>query len=125
MYKYGPQPFISEIDPSCKAEDLGDNAVKAGMYGLKNLKIIVKNLPEWTNEDDYRYERLTDSYKEVIIQMQRYLLHAMVSVGGIYLDEPRRDNKQPIIRFRSESRTERSTEFYIGNSDGIAGMVAR
>ena len=113
MYKYGPQPFISEIDPSCKAEDLGDNAVKAGMYGLKNLKIIVKNLPEWTNEDDYRYERLTDSYKEVIIQMQRYLLHAMVSVGGIYLDEPRRDNKQPIIRFVPKAEQKEALNFIL------------
>ena len=23
MYKYGPQPFINEVDPSCKSEDLG------------------------------------------------------------------------------------------------------
>ena len=48
MYKYGPQPFINELDPSCKAEDLGDDAVKAGKYGLKNLKVIMKNLSEWT-----------------------------------------------------------------------------
>lgn len=113
MYKYGPQPFISEIDPSCKAEDLGDNAVKAGMYGLKNLKIIVKNLPEWTSEDDYQYERLTDSYKEVIIQTQRYLLHAMVSVGGIYLDEPRRDYKQPIIRFVPKAEQKEALKFIL------------
>lgn len=113
MYKYGPQPFINEVDPSCKAEDLGDNAVKAGEYGLKNLKVIMKNLPEWTKEDDYDYERLTDSYKEVIMQMQRYLLHAMVSVGGIYFDEPRRDNETPVIRFVSKEKQKEALNFIL------------
>ena len=36
-------------------------------------------------EDDHQYERLPESYQEVIMQMQRYLLHAMVSIGGIIL----------------------------------------
>ena len=73
MYKYGPQPFINELDPSCKAEDLGDDAVKAGKYGLKNLKVIMKNLSEWTKDDDFQYTRMSEAYKEVIMQMQRYL----------------------------------------------------
>jgi len=29
----------------------------------------MKNLPEWTYEDDHQYERLTESYQEVIMQM--------------------------------------------------------
>lgn len=113
MYKYGPQPFINEVDPSCKAEDLGDDVVKASMYGLKNLKVIMKHLPEWTNEDDHQYERLTDSYKEVIMQMQRYLLHAMVSVGGIYFDEPRRDNEKQIIRFVPKAEQKEALNFVL------------
>lgn len=113
MYKYGPQPFINEFDPSCKAEDLGDNAVKAGKYGLKNLKVIMKNLRQWTQEDDYRYERLTDSYKEIIMQMQRYLLHAMVSVGGIYFDEPRRDDTRPVIRFVPKAEQKEALNFVL------------
>lgn len=111
MYKYGPQPFINEVDPSCKSEDLGDNAVKAGRYGLKNLKLIMKNLPEWTYEDDHQYERLTESYQEVIMQMQRYLLHAMVSIGGIYFDEPRRDSEKPVIRFVPKAEQKEALKF--------------
>lgn len=113
MYKYGPQPFINEVDPSCKAEDLGNDAVKAGKYGLKNLKLIMKNLPEWTKEDDYDYEHLTDSYKELITQMQRYLLHAMVSIGGIYFDEPRRDSETPVIRFVSKEKQKEALKFVL------------
>ena len=111
MYKYGPQPFINEVDPSCKSEDLGDNAVKAGRYGLKNLKLIMKNLPEWTYEDAPQYERLTESYQEVIMQMQRYLLHAMVSIGGIYFDEPRRDSEKPVIRFVPKAEQKEALKF--------------
>lgn len=111
MYKYGPQPFINELDPSCKSEDIGDNVVKAGEYGMKNLKVIMKNLPEWTKEDDNDYTRLSDAYREVVMQMQRYLLHAMVSVGGIYLDEPRRDNTKQIIRFVPKEEQKAALKF--------------
>ena len=113
MYKYGPQPFINELDPSCKAEDLGDDAVKAGKYGLKNLKVIMKNLPEWTKDDDFQYTRMSEAYKEVIMQMQRYLLHAMVSIGGIYLDEPRRDNTKEIIRFVPKKEQKEALNFVL------------
>lgn len=113
MYKYGPQPFINELDPSCKSEDLGDDAVKAGKYGLKNLKVIMKHLPEWTNDDDPDYTRLTDSYQEVITQMQRYLLHAMVSLGGIYSEEPRRDNDTPVIRFMPKAEQKEALKFVL------------
>ena len=113
MYKYGPQPFMNEVDPSCKAEDLGDNAVKASEYGIKNLKVIMKHLPEWTNEDDPEYERLRDTYVEVIVQLQRYLLHTMVSLGGIYVDEPRRDVENPIIRFASRTEQKEALKFLL------------
>lgn len=113
MYKYGPQPFINELDPSCKAEDLGDDAVKAGRYGIKNLKVIMKHLPEWTKEDDFQYTRMAEAYQEIVMQMQRYLLHAMVSIGGIYLDEPRRDNMKAIIRFVPKEEQKEALNFVL------------
>ena len=125
MYKYGPQPFINEVDPSCKSEDLGDNAVKAGRYGLKNLKLIMKNLPEWTYEDDHQYERLTESYQEVIMQMQRYLLHAMVSIGGIYFDEPRRDSEKPVIRFVPKAEQKEALKFIMETMMSIPVRLIR
>ena len=71
----------------------------------------MKNLPEWTYEDDHQYERLTESYQEVIMQMQRYLLHAMVSIGGIYFDEPRRDSEKPVIRFVPKAEQKEALKF--------------
>ena len=111
MYKYGPQPFINEYDPSCKAEDLGDNSTKAGRYGIKNLKTIIGNLPEWTKEDDNDYKQMTELYTQIIMQMQRYLLHSMVSIGGIRLDEPMRDNEAKAISFVSREEQKEALDF--------------
>ena len=40
-YRYGKQQFRTRLDPSSVEEDLGDDAMKAGVYGIKNLKIIL------------------------------------------------------------------------------------
>ncbi|MCP4911351.1 MAG: DUF5117 domain-containing protein, partial [Bacteroidetes bacterium] len=47
MYRFGPS---GGIDPSSQTEDLGDNAIKASEYGIKNLKRIIPELMEWTTE---------------------------------------------------------------------------
>ena len=38
-------------DPRCLSEDLGDDAVKASSYGIRNLQRILPNLPAWTHEE--------------------------------------------------------------------------
>ena len=40
-YRYGKQQFRTRLDPSSVEEDLGDDAMKAGAFGIKNLKIIL------------------------------------------------------------------------------------
>ena len=45
------------------------------------------------------------------MQMQRYLLHAMVSIGGIYFDEPRRDSEKPVIRFVPKAEQKEALKF--------------
>lgn len=112
MYKFGPQPFINEYDPACKAEDLGDNSVKASEYGIKNLKVIMKNLNEWTKEKDPDYTRLFETYKQVWQQMQRYLMHVSVSLGGIYSEMPvRNDGGQPVLHFAPKEEQKAALDF--------------
>ena len=38
MYRFGHQQAGGVVDPSSQTEDLGDDAMKASMYGIKNLK---------------------------------------------------------------------------------------
>src|SRR6056300_797690 len=39
-------------DPNSQTENIGDDPVKASSYGLKNLKIVAKNLEEWTTSNE-------------------------------------------------------------------------
>ena len=70
-------------DPRAQTEDLGDNAMLASEYGIKNLKRILVNVPEWTKEEGDRYENLSQMYGQVVGQFSRYMGHVLRNVGGI------------------------------------------
>ena len=71
-------------DPRSQTEDLGDNSVKASEYGIKNLKRVMEDLPQWTKEDNDQYADLTMMYGEVLSQFNRYRNHVMKNIAGIY-----------------------------------------
>lgn len=70
-------------DPRFQNEDLGDNAMKAGAYGIKNLKRIVPNLMEWTKAANEDYSNAGGMYREVVNQFTRYVGHVIKNIGGI------------------------------------------
>ena len=86
MYRYGKQQVFSRYDPSALEEDLGDDACKAGDYGIKNLQYILAHFDEWI-KDDEAMTRREELYVELCTQYTRYLVNALVNVGGIYLTE--------------------------------------
>ncbi len=71
-------------DPRSQSEDLGNDAMRAGMYGIKNLQRIVPNLIEWSRIPNEDYETLTEMYSQVVSQYGRYMGHVAKNVGGIY-----------------------------------------
>jgi hypothetical protein len=70
-------------DPTVQTEDLGDDAVKATTYGLKNLRAIIKKLIPATTEDGEDYSTLREIYGEVWAQRNRELGHVANYVGGV------------------------------------------
>lgn len=74
------------MDPRAQTECLGDNNMKAGEYGIKNLKWIVPKIQGWVNEKGENYETLTEIYNEVIGQFSRYNGHVMTNIGGVWTD---------------------------------------
>jgi hypothetical protein len=70
---YGPETVSN---PRCQSEDIGDDPVKAGTYGILNLQRVINNLAEWTRQPGEDYEGLKRMQKEVIEQYTRYLFHA-------------------------------------------------
>ncbi|GAB3172234.1 zinc-dependent metalloprotease [Telluribacter humicola] len=83
MYRYGRQT-MNPVDPRSQTEDIGDDAMKASEYGIKNLKRILPNLIEWTREEGAPYENLEEMYGQVLTQWNRYLGHVTSNIGGIY-----------------------------------------
>ena len=71
-------------DPRAQTEDLSDNAVKASEYGIKNLKRILQELPQWTKEDNDQYDDLREMWSAVVDQYSRYMNHVRNYIGGRY-----------------------------------------
>ncbi|OIQ27544.1 MAG: zinc-dependent metalloprotease [Bacteroidetes bacterium MedPE-SWsnd-G2] len=83
-FKFGRQS--SRFDPASQTEDIGNNSMKASDYGLKNLKIVAKNLPDWTSEQTDNYNDLKELYGELISVWGRYIGHVTTHVGGVHED---------------------------------------
>src|SRR5205085_521009 len=81
-YYYGRQG--QPDDPRDQSEAIGDNAMKASTYGMKNLQRILPNLTTWTRQPNEDYSDLRDMYGEVVTQLRRYVGHVCYNFGGIY-----------------------------------------
>ena len=84
MYRFGHQQVGDIHDPSSQTEDLGDDAMLASDYGIKNLKRIVPNLIKWTTEAGEDYDDLEEMYGHVVSQFNRYMGHVANNIGGVY-----------------------------------------
>lgn len=78
-------------DPRAQAEDLGDNAMKASAYGIRNLKRIIPQLPNWVNVKGENFDELDKVYDEAVLQYMRYMGHVLMNIGGVYDDKKTTD----------------------------------
>jgi hypothetical protein len=88
--------FASEFasnDPRAQSEDIGDNAMNAGEYGIRNLQRVVPNLIKWTYQKNEGYRNLSTIYSGVMEQYNNYLEHVLSYIGGMY--ETRKTVDQP------------------------------
>ena len=83
MYRFGSSQY-PVIDPSSQTEDLGDDAIKASNYGIKNLKRILPKLIDWTYEEGKNYDDLSILYDQIFNQFNRYMGHVTSNIGGVY-----------------------------------------
>ena len=82
LYKFGNQG--SSFDPSSQTEDIGNDAMKASTYALKNLKIVCDNLENWTSEKTNNFEDVDELYDELLGCWNRYIGHVATNIGGVY-----------------------------------------
>ncbi|WP_394747773.1 zinc-dependent metalloprotease [Spongiimicrobium salis] len=81
-YKFGRQS--SRFDPQSQTECIGDDAIAASDYGIKNLKYVAKNLPAWTSTATNNYQDLEELYGELLGVYSRYVGHVVTNIGGVY-----------------------------------------
>lgn len=79
---YGSE--LTTDDPRTQTEDVGNNAMMAGEYGIKNLQRVMRNLLTWTYVENDGYKNLTEIYTGITNQFDYYLGHVLTNIGGIY-----------------------------------------
>lgn len=98
-------------DPRNQNEDLGNNAMQASAYGIKNLKRILPNLIAWTKESNEGYENAQTIYKEIVAQFNRYMGHVSKNVGGIEWTPSTVEQKAPVYVFTPKERQKEAIKF--------------
>lgn len=102
-------------DPRSQNEDLGNNAMKAGAYGIKNLKVILKGLPEWTTERNEGYDNLTNMYGQLTTQFGRYMGHVAKNIGGVY-ETPKTIEQKGTIYERTPATQQRDAMAFLAEN---------
>jgi hypothetical protein len=93
-------------DPHSQNEDLGDNAMKASEYGIKNLQHILIKLPDWTREPNEDYKNLENMYGQLTTQFNRYMGHVAKNIGGVYENPKTVDQAGPVYE-RTPAETQK------------------
>ncbi|MFN6136765.1 MAG: zinc-dependent metalloprotease [Bacteroidota bacterium] len=85
MLRFGSQQWMI-VDPSSQTEDLGDDAIKAGTYGVLNLQRAMGYLLDATYETGKDFDQLADSYDDILGQWSREMGHVANIPGGVFID---------------------------------------
>ena len=113
MYRFGHQQAGGVVDPSSQTEDLGDDAMKASMYGIKNLKRILPRLEEWTSEKGKNYDELSTMYGQLLSQFNRYMGHVSANIGGVYEYYKTSDQEGAVYTHVDKAKQKEALQFVI------------
>lgn len=108
---FGTYELGNQNDPRNQAEDLGDNAMKASAYGIKNLKYILKNLPLWTKEEVDQNENISEMYAQLTSQYRRYMGHVTANIGGVYETIKTSEQGEPVYEVTPKSKQKEAVAF--------------
>ena len=98
-------------DPRAQSEDLGDNQMETCELGIRNLKVIMQNLPEWTKVPNENYRGLSTLYPQITSQFSRYIGHVSKWVAGVYVDAKTVEQEGPIYVNVSKNKQKEAMAF--------------
>jgi hypothetical protein len=110
-----------EEDPRSQTEDLGDDAVLASDYGIKNLKRVVPNLIQWTYQPNDAYDNLADMHKAIVKQYGVYLYHVLKNIGNNYVTKRTVDEKGLVYQPVPKAKVKAAID-YIGRQLFVAPL---
>ncbi len=110
LYRYGRQRGLP-LDPTAQTEDIGDDAMRASEYGIKNLKRIVPHIGEWTYEEGQDFEETKDLYNQVFNQFRRYMGHVVANIGGVIEISKTHDQDEATYTHVSRAKQQRAIAF--------------
>lgn len=98
-------------DPRSQNEDLGDDAMLSGTYGIKNLQRLVPHLTEWTKESNENYGNLEMMYREAVSQFKLYLGHVQKNIGGIMTTPKAAEEKGAVVVYVPKAKQKDAIAF--------------
>lgn len=108
-YYFGRQG--QQDDPRDQSESVGDNAMKASAYGIKNLQRIVPNLATWTKQSNEDYSDMNQMYGEVVTQFRRYIGHVTYNFGGVYENLKKNSQQGSVYEYVSRETQKEAAGF--------------
>lgn len=113
MLRFGLQEH--PYDPRINNEDLGDNQMKANEYGIRNMKRILAQQPEWTKEEGKFSDLLRERYSIMMVQLNWYYSHVVKYIGGIYDLLKTSEETGPVYEVTPRSLQKEAVSFMIRN----------
>lgn len=112
-YKFGRQS--SRFDPQSQTEAIGNDPIAASTYGIKNLKYVSRNLPQWTSNQTNNYKDLEELYGELISCYSRFVGHVVTNVGGVFEDLKNPDQSGVVYTHVDKTTQQRSMQWLSNN----------
>lgn len=114
MYRFAPEQYLlTTFDPSGLAYDLGDDAIKASGYGIKNLQYIMEHMDEWMDGEDVDFSYRNDMYRFIVAQLKGYLFNVYRNIGSFYLNEAFVGDPNPVLTVVPKDIQRASLKFVI------------
>lgn len=102
-------------DPRSQSEQVGDNPMLAGKYGVKNLQRIMENIEAWSTKPNEDYSSLNNRFTQVSGQFARYLGHVSKYIGGVKETPKMVEQKGAIYELVSKSEQKEALKFLSEN----------
>jgi hypothetical protein len=102
---------MEQFDPRSQNEDLGNDAMLASTYGIKNLKRIAPYISQWLTKPYEDQDRIMTGYTGIWGQVSMYVGHVIKNIGGTYHTVRVNSEHKPIYETVPYAKQKRAVGF--------------